>query len=48
MWQNYSIPIEEFLDWPYRKKIAYIASYLVEAENPVRLYPVILMKRGGG
>lgn len=38
MWQRHGVPMEEFLNWSYRKKAAYIASELVESENPVRKY----------
>jgi hypothetical protein len=36
MWQRHGISIEVFLDWSKRKRLAYIASELIEDENPVR------------
>ena len=48
MWQRHGIPIEEYLDWPLRKKITYIACEQLENSDPVRIYPAILMKKGGG
>ena len=48
MWQRHNIPMDDFLDWPYHKKIAHIASEIQEAENPVRAYPVYFLGKGGG
>jgi len=44
MWQNHNVPIEDFLDWPRRKKLAYIASEVLAVKNPARVYPVRLLK----
>ena len=37
LWQRHNLPIEEFLDWPWQKRLVYIASESIELENPVRL-----------
>ena len=40
--------MDEFLDWPYAKKIAHIASEMIEAQKPVRYFPAVFLKKGGG
>jgi len=40
--------MEVFLDWPWKKRLAYIASELYEGEHPVRLDAINFNMRGGG
>ena len=51
LWQKHNLPMEEFLDFPRKKKLAYIASEILENEDPVRtdsvLYYLKLMGGGG-
>lgn len=44
LWQRHNLPMEVFLEWPYRKQIAYIASEVLEGESPVRHDTIYLSK----
>ena len=48
MWQRHGIAMEEYLDWPVSKKLLYIACEQLESMDPVRFYPVVSVKKGGG
>jgi hypothetical protein len=36
LWQSHGVPIEVFLDWPRRKKLVYIASQSLAAEESAK------------
>jgi len=36
LFQRHNLRIEDFLNMPYRQRLAYIASEILESENPVR------------
>ena len=48
MWQRHGVPIEDYLDWPRHKKLMYIACEQLENTDPVRFYPAVVLKKGGG